>query len=124
MLIHEPPPSWYAETPFLCQVARYLWWGITAKIKTTYHSARKNYVSSCQIAGVPLFPASLLNLAYWIAELGVRNLKAKTIKSYLTAVRSSQVDIGTTQDELKMFSHPTLFRTIAGIRRMNGEANT
>ena len=81
-------------------------------------------MSSCRIAGAPPFPASLFNLARWIAELGIRNLKAKTIKSYLAAVRSSQVDIGTTQDELKLFSHPTLFRTIAGIRRMNGEANT
>ena len=81
-------------------------------------------MSSCRIAGAPLFPASLFNLARWIAELRIRNLKAKTIKSYLATVCLSQVDIGTTQDELKMFSHPTLFRTIAGIRRMNGEANT
>lgn len=76
------------------------------------------------LAVVLPFPASLFNLARWIAELGIRNLKANTIKSYLAGVRSFQVDIGATQDELKTFSHPTLFRSIAGIRRMNGEENT
>ena len=81
-------------------------------------------MSSCRIAGIPPFPASLFNLACWIAELGIRNLKAKTIKSYLAAVRSFQVDIGATQDELKMFSYPTLFCIITRIRRMNGGANT
>lgn len=120
----EPPPSWYAEIPLPRQAARYLWWGLAAKTRETYQSAQKSYVSSCRIAGVPPFPASLFNLARWIAELGIRNLQAKTIKSYLAAVRSFQVDIGATSVELKMFSHPTLFRTIAGIRRMNGEENT
>lgn len=101
-----------------------MWWGLAAKTRTTYHSARKSYVSSCRIAGTPSFPVSLFSLARWIGELGVWNLKFKTIKSYLAAVRSFQVDVGATQDELKMFSHPTLFQTLAGIRRMNGEANT
>ena len=122
--MHDPPPSWYAETPLPRQAARYLWWGLAVKTRATYHSTRKSYVSSCRIAGAGPFPASLFNLARWIAELGIRYLKAKTIKSYLAAVRLFLVDIGATQDELKMFSHPTLFRTIAGIWRMNGEANT
>ena len=121
--MHDLPPSWYAETPLPRQAARYLWWGLAVKTRATYHSTRKSYVSSCRIAGAGPFPASLFNLARWIAELGIRYLKAKTIKSYLAAVRLFLVDIGATQDELKMFSHPTLFRTIADIRRMNGEAN-
>lgn len=110
--------------PLPFQAPHYLRWGLVAKTRITYHSARKSYISSCQIAGVSLFLALLFNLAYWIAELGVQNLKIKTIKFYLVTVRSSQIDISTIHNELKMFSHLTLFHTIAGIRHMNGEANT
>ena len=124
VLIHEPLSLWYAKTPLPRQAVHYLWWGLIAKTRITYHSVRKSYVSYYWIAGVLLFPALLFNLAYWIAELRVRNLKAKTIKSYLAVMRSSQVEIGTTHDELKIFTHPTHFCTIAGIRRINGKANT
>lgn len=56
---------------------------------------RKNYMFSYQIADAFSFLASLFNLACLIAKLGIWNLKAKTIKLYLAAMRLFQVDIGT-----------------------------
>lgn len=97
------------EVPLPRQAARYLWWGLAAKTRTTYRSAQKSYVSCCRVAGATPFPVSLFTLALWIAELTTHRLKAKTIKSYLTAVRSFQVDIGAAPDDLKMFSHLTCF---------------
>ncbi len=124
ILIYEPFSSWYVKTPLSRQTAYYLCWELVAKTRITYHFVRKSYVSSCQIAGAHSFPTSLFNLACWIAKLGIWNLKAKTIKSYLASIHLSQVNIGTTQDELKMFSHSMLFCTISGIRQINSKANT
>lgn len=68
----------------------------------------------------PAFPASLSTLASWTSDLGERRLQVKTIKAYLTGVRSAHINIGF--DDLKVFHHPMLQRIIAGIRRMRGEA--
>ncbi len=57
-----------------------------------------------------------------MASLSTQRLKAKTVKSYLTGVRSAYVDIGF--DDLSMFYSAQLERIIAGIRRLHGEANT
>ncbi len=58
-------------------------------------------------------------LASWTSNLGDRRLHVKTIKAYLTGVRSTHVDMGF--DDLHVFHHPMLQRIIAGIRRMRGE---
>ena len=49
-------------------------------------------------------------------------MKAKTIKSYLTGVRSAHVDTG--YRDLSAFHSPDLERMIAGVRRLHGEADT
>lgn len=61
-------------------------------------------------------------LASWVAELGDRLTATKTIKLYLSGLRSYQVDIGL--GDLEVFQHPMLQRIIAGIRRLRGEKDT
>ena len=60
-----------------------------------------------------------MSLASWVAELGDKKVATKTIKSYLSGVRSYQVDIGL--QDLGAFHHPMLERIIAGIKRLVGE---
>ena len=57
-----------------------------------------------------------------MAYLGDRHLQVKTIKAYLTGLRSAHVDMGYT--DLGVFHSPILQRIIAGIRRFCGEAGT
>lgn len=54
-----------------------------------------------------------------MAYLGNRNVAHKTIKAYITGVRSYHVDLGYT--DLDVFHHPMLERILAGIRRLRGE---
>lgn len=54
--------------------------------------------------------------------LGTKRLKTRTIKGYITGVRSAHVDMG--YDGLDVFHHPQLERMIAGVRRLRGEAGT
>ena len=61
-------------------------------------------------------------LSAWISNLGSQGLLAKTIKSYLTGVRSGQIDIGLV--DLDVFHHPSLQRIVNGIRRLQGERET
>ena len=70
----------------------------------------------------PAFPASVDSLAQWIAELGNRRLEPKTVKSYLTGIRSAHIDLGYYLP--KVFESPVLERLIKSIRRMHGKSDT
>ena len=70
----------------------------------------------------PPFPASITSLAGWIAALSTKRVQSKTIKSYLTVVRSAHVDLG--YEDLSMFQNAQLQRMITGNRRLHGEAET
>ena len=61
-------------------------------------------------------------LTGWIADLSTRRVKSKSMKAYLTGLRSAHVDMGF--DDLSVFHHPQLQRIIAGSRRLRGEADT
>ena len=70
----------------------------------------------------PAFPASSQTLCDWVAHLDNRRPKSKTLKSYVTGVRSVHVDMG--YEDLAAFHSPQLERVIAGLRRMRGEARS
>lgn len=61
-------------------------------------------------------------LSAWIFQLGSQGLPAKTIKSYLTGVRSGQIDIGLA--DLDVFHHPSLQQIVNEIWRLQGERKT
>ena len=103
-------------------VPRLLWWGLSAKTRSGYSTAVKSYRVHCALKGLAPFAATLTSLASWIAELSTKRIQARTVKKYLTALRSAHVDMG--YDGLAVFHHPQLQRMIAGIRRLRGEPNT
>jgi hypothetical protein len=70
------------------------------------------------------YSASVSTLASWLASLGDKTVKAKTIKAYLTDLRSHHIDIEYSGTEIEAFHHPTLQRVIAGIRRLQGDSQT
>ena len=70
----------------------------------------------------PAFPATPKVLADWVAHIANKRPKAKTLKAYVTGVRSVHVDMG--YEDLSPFHSPLLQRVITGLRRMRGEAET
>lgn len=104
------------------EAARLLWWGLATKTRKTYSTSVKSYTSYWAIHGYgPPFPATLTSLTEWVASLSGK-VQAKTIKAYITGVRSQQVDLG--YENLNIFHSPQLERIIAGSRRLHGETNT
>lgn len=53
--------------------------------------------------------------------MGVRQVLPKSIKLYLSGVRSFQVNMGTIKKELVVFYHPTLEQVVQVICRLWGE---
>ena len=103
--------------------ARYLWWGISTKTCSTYLTASRLYSEFCAFKGIqPAFSITLPALSSWVASLGDRRLQVKTIKVYLTGVRSAHINMGFIK--LGVFHNPMLQRIIAGIHRLRGEAGT
>ena len=106
------------------EAARFLWWGLSSKTRKTYATPTKSYTSFCAMRGIrPPFPATNSSLMEWVAHLGNKWVKTKTIKAYLTGLRSAHIDMGFEED-LDAFYSPSLQRIIAGIRRLRGEAGT
>lgn len=68
------------------------------------------------------FPATLASLASWISAMGNCQLRAKTIKNYMSGIRSLHIDRG--YNDLELFHHPVLQRIVAGIKRKNGDPDT
>lgn len=120
-MTHDPPPNWYEEVLFPRTIARYIWWGLADRTRKSYRTATRSYTMSCAISGKSPFPATLENLLVWVSEMGERRILPKSIKLYISGIRSFQVDMGTTGKELEVFHHPTLERVIQGIRRLRGE---
>ena len=54
----------------------------------------------------PAFPATLYNLTVWASHLADKHTYIRTIKVYLTGLRSAHVDIG--YKDLDIFSSPQL----------------
>jgi hypothetical protein len=117
----EPPQSWYADQPDLSrQAARYLWWGLAASTRRAYSTARRSYAFFYGIHGIPPFPATHTCVIHWVASLG-GPVQVKTIKLYLSGLRSLHVDMG--HPLLDIFKNPCLDRTIPGIKRFYAQSS-
>ena len=122
-LDHDPPGFWYKQSAYSQETSRILWWGLATKTRKSYSTAAKSYDLFCALQGIsPAYPATTTSLLEWITHLSVKRPKAKTLKAYLTGVRSVHVDMG--HEDLAVFHSPVLQRAIAGVRRMRGEAGT
>ncbi|RPA75415.1 hypothetical protein BJ508DRAFT_21409 [Ascobolus immersus RN42] len=113
----SPPPNWASEVGLSPRAARFLWWGLSAKTRSTYNTAYQSYRQFCLLAGFtrPL-PATVQTLCEWAAELAhCHSVKHSTIKTYLTALRSFHVDIGY---PVTGFTDPKLRRLLDGIKKL------
>lgn len=118
----DPPESWYRILPFFRVLARCMWWALSSKTRQSYDTALRIYTEDCHFHGVAPFPATGNSLAEWVSGLGQHHLKVRTIKSYITGVRSAQLDMGATRAELEIVHHPALERIGIGMKKLQGDA--
>jgi hypothetical protein len=98
-----------------------LWNGLSTDTRRAYISAHRSFEYWCKLNGVQeAYPAQELHLGEWLAArttsgvLG-KAVKANTLDSYLSAIRSVHVDRCLPVD---VFQSPWLRRIIDGRRRM------
>lgn len=104
------------------ECARLFWLGLSSKTRKTYATPTKSYTFFCAMKGIrPAFPATISSLREWVTHLDAKRVSAKTVKAYLTGLRSAHTDTGF-EDDLKAFQNSSLQRVIAHILRLRGEA--
>lgn len=106
------------------RAAFYLWHGLASSTRKTYSSGQKSFIDFARLHPYLLsepgkfLPATDKAVVEWICSLGGRGLQPKTIKGYLSAVRSLHVDEGLPFDACES---ETVRRVIRGIKRYHGE---
>lgn len=105
-------------------VAFYLWHGLATSTRKTYSTGQRSYIDFLRLhpalhnADGSFLPATRHAIMEWVAFLGGRSLQPKTIKSYLSAVRSLHVDADL---PFEVCESPVVQRLIRGIKRYHGE---
>ena len=68
--------------------------GLAHSTQRTYQTGERRYIRFCQEAGLTPFPAKEKSLILFAAHLFQEGLLAGTVKSYLSAVRHTQITLG------------------------------
>lgn len=101
-----------------------LWHGLAEATRQNYETPRRSFFLFSALKGYrhrggECLPAKAVWLIEWIASLAGR-VKVKTMKVYLSGLRSCHVDLGL---PIVAFQDDRLERVIRGIKRQFGEAN-
>ncbi|KAF7368055.1 Integrase/recombinase xerD [Mycena sanguinolenta] len=123
-LVLEAPPDWWYEqhTAWPKTVSFYLWHGLASNTRRTYSTGQRSFINFCKLHSLyntdgAILPATQPAIMSWIASLGGR-VQPKTIKAYLSAVRSLHVDADL---PFTICESPVVQRLIRGIKRFHGE---
>ncbi|KAJ3534181.1 hypothetical protein NMY22_g7033 [Coprinellus aureogranulatus] len=105
-------------------VALYIWHGLASSTRKTYSTGQRRFIKYVQLHNLynpdgSILPASQHAVMCWVASMGVE-VQPKTIKAYLTAVRSLHVDADL---PFTACESPIVGRLIRGIKIYHGERN-
>lgn len=100
----------------------YLWRGLAQSTRRSYETPRRSFISFCTLsdrrhASGSCLPATRHWVIEWITSLAGR-VKVKTMKQYLSGLRSNHVDLGL---PVTAFQDERLERVIRGIKRDHAE---
>ncbi|GLB36092.1 hypothetical protein LshimejAT787_0303800 [Lyophyllum shimeji] len=122
-LLEAPPHWWYERYPqYPKAVAFYLWHGLASSTRTTYSTGQNSFINYVHLNGLynddgSILPASQHAILGWVASLGGR-VQPKTIKQYLTHVKSMHTDLDL---PFTAVESPLVQRLFRGIKRFHGE---
>lgn len=110
----------WRRAPALARLTAFVASGhITAKTQRSYDSATKHYVRFCNVHGVAPFPVDPVWLTQWM-NFAACLLSIPSVKLYLSAIRSTQIDLGY---EWHLTGNMAVRRTFSGLRRRFGDAD-
>lgn len=97
-------------------VRRILQAGLDPRTRTNYDRRQLEYTQFMRSIGAQPWPATDLSLQRWAASLTQRALKPQTISTYITAVRSHNVDAN---EGVQDGQSANMKRFMAGLKRMD-----
>jgi hypothetical protein len=103
---------------------RWIWFDLAIKTRSIYDSTIRSYKKHCMINDLIIFSTTIKSLKSWIFALDTRKLKTKSIKAYLTEIRSYHVDMRHFDEILRIFQSNSLQRMINEIKRVHEKAST
>ena len=120
IISNDAPDTWYEDCNLHPLAARYLWWGLSCQTRCTYTTTRNNLVHLCTVRGVTPFPALGQLGELWTGKIGECGLRTKTLKSYLTGLKSAHIDLGLSTEPVGNHYQQ---RIISGINRFHCKLN-
>jgi len=121
----RPPETWVfnvQQSGLSAIAAYYLWRGLAPSTRWNYNTPRARFTTFCEHSDYRHYnggclPAKASWLIEWLCSLA-GTIKVKTMKLYLTGIKSYQLDLGI---DCKAFADPRLERIIQGIKRDHNE---
>lgn len=121
----QPPQSWVTDiqqSGLSAVAAYYLWRGLAPSTRRNYETPRSRFSLFCSLSNYRhpyggCYPAQVNWLIEWMCSLA-GTVKVKTLKLYLTGIKSYQLDLGI---DCAAFADARLERTIQGIKRDHNE---
>lgn len=89
--------------------------GLAESTRKSYKTGANSYLSFCATYGRVNFPVTEKNLSLFSAHLSNKGLQASTVKSYLAAVRHTQIALGL--GDPKIGDMPQLEYVLKGLKR-------
>ena len=94
-----PPDSWYQTHAHVSRLMTFwLWHGLTSNTHLTYSTGQHSFFNFIlahphfRQASGSILPANPIVILEWVTYLGSHALQLKTIKSYITHLRSLHID--------------------------------
>jgi hypothetical protein len=103
---------------------RWIWFDLAIKTRSTYNSTIRSYRKHCMIDDFIVFSIIIESLRSWVFALDIRKLKTKSIKAYLTEVKSYHVDMRHLDEILRIFQSNSLQKMINEIKRVHEKVDT
>ena len=95
--------------------------GLAKSTNQVYQSGSNRYLKFCSSALLEPFPVSEQKLAFFVAKLYLEGLSSTTVKTYLCAVRYTQIAIGLGDPQIP--SMPQLEYILKGIRKLSAKGD-
>ena len=89
--------------------------GLATSTQRAYRTGSNRYLKFCQGASITPFPASEQSLCLFVGHLFEAKLTSQTVKSYLAAVRYTQIALGLGDPRVE--SMPRLEYVIRGVKK-------
>jgi hypothetical protein len=115
---------WYSDMNINRTKIWWIWFELATKTRSLYDSTIKSYREHCVIWDLLVFLTIIESLRSWVFILNTRELKIKSIKTYLTEVKSYHVDMRHLDETLCIFHNNALQRMINEIKRVHEKSRS